>query len=329
MNNYEHPLSWQALGRVVTTGLIILFVWKTFNILILILVSIMLAAALNPLVMKLNRKFPLIISTLLVVFILLVPFITLGVIAIPTFIREFPALLKTLSGIVNNSPLIPSSIRDIDFAQYAQDAGSYVLQSTTIATNVITSIFTLIFLTFYFIFDANRIQSLLLSIFPKSKHKKITILLAELGQLNGQYIRGNLIISLICGVTIFIGLTLLQIPFAAPLAIFTAIMNLLPLVGAAIGMIPAVIIAMTISPITALLVAALYLIYQQVESAILAPTIYNKALNLSPALSFLAVIVGVGLFGIVGAFLALPIAASMPVIIKFVREDMQKNEHGT
>jgi len=328
MNNYEHPLSWQALGRVVTTGLIILFVWKTFNILILILVSIMLAAALNPLVMKLNRKFPLIISTLLVVFILLVPFITLGVIAIPTFIREFPALLKTLSGIVNNSPLIPSSIRDIDFAQYAQDAGSYVLQSTTIATNVITSIFTLIFLTFYFIFDANRIQSLLLSIFPKSKHKKITILLAELGQLNGQYIRGNLIISLICGVTIFIGLTLLQIPFAAPLAIFTAIMNLLPLVGAAIGMIPAVIIAITISPITALLVAALYLIYQQVESAILAPTIYNKALNLSPALSFLAVIVGVGLFGIVGAFLALPIAASMPVIIKFVREDMQKNEHG-
>ena len=288
----------------------------------------MLAAALNPLVMKLNRKFPLIISTLLVVFILLVPFITLGVIAIPTFIREFPALLKTLSGIVNNSPLIPSSIRDIDFAQYAQDAGSYVLQSTTIATNVITSIFTLIFLTFYFIFDANRIQSLLLSIFPKSKHKKITILLAELGQLNGQYIRGNLIISLICGVTIFIGLTLLQIPFAAPLAIFTAIMNLLPLVGAAIGMIPAVIIAITISPITALLVAALYLIYQQVESAILAPTIYNKALNLSPALSFLAVIVGVGLFGIVGAFLALPIAASMPVIIKFVREDMQKNEHG-
>ncbi len=328
MNNYEHPLSWQALGRVVTTGLIILFVWKTFNILILILVSIMLAAALNPLVMKLNRKFPLIISTLLVVFILLVPFITLGVIAIPTFIREFPALLKTLSGIVNNSPLIPSSIRDIDFAQYAQDAGSYVLQSTTIATNVITSIFTLIFLTFYFIFDANRIQSLLLSIFPKSKHKKITILLAELGQLNGLYIRGNLIISLICGVTIFIGLTLLQIPFAAPLAIFTAIMNLLPLVGAAIGMIPAVIIAITISPITALLVAALYLIYQQVESAILAPTIYNKALNLSPALSFLAVIVGVGLFGIVGAFLALPIAASMPVIIKFVREDMQKNEHG-
>ena len=328
MNNYEHPLSWQALGRVVTTGLIILFVWKTFNILILILVSIMLAAALNPLVMKLNRKFPLIISTLLVVFILLVPFITLGVIAIPTFIREFPALLKTLSGIVNNSPLIPSSIRDIDFAQYAQDAGSYVLQSTTIATNVITSIFTLIFLTFYFIFDANRIQSLLLSIFPKSKHKKITILLAELGQLNGQYIRGNLIISLICGVTIFIGLTLLQIPFAAPLAIFTAIMNLLPLVGAAIGMIPAVIIAITISPITALLVAALYLIYQQVESVILAPTIYNKALNLSPALSFLAVIVGVGLFGIVGAFLALPIAASMPVIIIFVREDMQKNEHG-
>ncbi len=325
----EHPLSWQAIGRVIATCLIILFVWKTFSILILILVSAMLAAALYPLVMKLNMKLPLIISTLLVVLLLLVPFIILGATVIPGFVQEFPELLKTLDTIVNKSPIIPPAVKNIDIAQYAQNAGSYVLQSTSAIANVVTSVLTLIFLTFYFIFDADRLMALLLSIFPKEKRKKIAALLAELGRVNGQYIRGNLIISVICGITVFIGLTILNVPFAAPLAIFAAIMDLLPLVGSTIGMIPALIIGFAISPLTSLLIAALYLIYQQIESAFLAPTIYNKALNLSPALGFLAVIIGAGLFGIIGAFLALPIAASLPAIITYVREDNEEEREDT
>jgi len=326
MRVYEHPLSWQAIGRVFGAILIVVFVWKTFNILVLILISAMLATALYPLVLRFNRKLPLVLSTLLVVLLLLVPFIILGATVIPGFVRELPELLKSLDDIINKSPVIPPSVRSIDFTKYAQNAGSYVLQSTSVVTSVVTSILTLLFLTFYLMFDAKRLVALLLSIFPRDKRKKIEDLLNELGQVNGQYIRGNLIISVICGLTVFIGLTLLQVPYAAPLAIFVAIMDLLPLIGSTIGMIPAVIIGLSISPLTALLVAALYLIYQQIESAFLAPTIYNKALNLSPALGFLAVIIGAGLFGVIGAFLALPIAASLPAIIKYIREDIRDNE---
>ena len=138
------------------------------------------------------------------------------------------------------------------------------------------------------------------------------------------YIRGNLLIALICGTITFIGLTIIGVPFAAPLAIFTALMNLLPMIGLIISMISAVIVGLTISPVTAILVAILYLVYQQVESLFLAPTIYNKALNLSPALGFLALLIGSSLFGIVGAFLALPIAASLPAIVRFIREDLNE-----
>lgn len=320
---YEHPFSWQAIGRIVATLLIAVFVWKTFSILVLILVSAMLAAALYPLVTWLHKKLPLVVATFLVVLLLLVPFIILGATVIPTFVREFPDLVVTLNRIINNSPIIPPSVRSIDITQYAQNAGTYLLQSTSIVTNVITSILTLLFLTFYLIFDADRLRALLLSLFPKDKQKKISVVLTQLGQVTGQYIRGNLIISIICGITIFIGLTILQVPYAAPLAIFAALMDLLPLVGSTIGMIPAIIIGLAISPITAVLVAALYLVYQQIESAFLAPTIYNKAINLSPALGFLAVIIGAGLFGITGAFLALPIAASLPAIISYVKNDLQ------
>ncbi len=326
MQQYEHPLSWMALGRIVTIILITLFIWKAFSILVLIMVSIMLATALHPLVKKLNRFLPLVLSTLLVVLLLLVPFILLGALIVPALIHDSPGLLNTLTTIFHQSPLIPEPFRNVDFSQYSQNVGSYLLQSTAVITSLVTSLLTLVFLTFYLIFDSERLIALALSVFPKEKQRKISRLLKGVGEVNGQYIRGNLLISLICGLTVFIGLTILQVPFAGPLAIFAALMDLLPLIGSTIGLIPALIIAMAISPVTAILVAVLYLIYQQVESAFLAPTIYNKALNLSPALGFLAVIIGAALFGIVGAFLALPIAASLPAVIKYIKEDIQENE---
>ena len=321
MNYYEHPFSWEALLRIVVVCLLIIFVWKTFNILILVLVSAMIAAALHPLVTKLSRRLPFTVATLLVILLLFVPFIFIGATVIPRLVQEFPSLIKMLDTILTGSSFLPRSLRSIDFSQYAKDTGSYVLQSTTIATGIVTSVITLIFLSFYFIIDSRRLVALFLSIFPHDKQIRIKGLLKELALVNGQYIRGNVTISVICGVILYIGLLLLSIPFAAPLAIFAAIMDLLPLVGSSIGMIPALLIAYSISPLTALFVLILYVVYQQFEGMILAPTIYNKALNLSPALSFLAVITGSALFGLVGAFLSLPFAASLPAIIKYMNEE--------
>ena len=70
----------------------------------------------------------------------------------------------------------------------------------------------------------------------------------------------------------------------------------------------------------------LHLVYQQTENAFISPAIYNKALNLYPALGFLAVLVGASLFGILGAFLALPIAASIPVVVKYHENYKQRHQ---
>jgi predicted PurR-regulated permease PerM len=326
MSNDEHPFSWQAIVRIITTIFILVLIWKTLNILVLVLISVMFATALYPLVVKLQKRLPLLLATLLVVLLLLVPFIILIATIVPGITHELPTLLTTINKIIRQSTFLPPALKNLDLTVYAQNAGSYVLQSTSIITGVVTSTLTLLFLTFYFLYDSKRLFALALSLFPKQKQKKLSRLFSELAQVNGQYIRGNLIISVICGVTCFIGLSFIGIPFAAPLAIFSSIMDLLPLVGSTIGMIPALIIGFAISPVAALLVLALYFIYQQIEGAFLAPTIYNKALNLSPALGFLAVIVGSALYGIIGAFLALPIAASLPAVIKYVREETEDNE---
>jgi predicted PurR-regulated permease PerM len=104
--------------------------------------------------------------------------------------------------------------------------------------------------------------------------------------------------------------------------------DLLPLIGSIIGLVPAAIIAFSISPITGILVVVLFLVYQQFENNILAPNVYNKVLSLSPTLSFVAVIIGSSLLGIVGAFIALPVAASIPTILKFMTDIQELPEEG-
>ncbi len=318
----EHPLSFSAIIRVLIVVLAVYFVWKASGILVIILISTMLATALHPVVARMNQKIPLVIAAFLAMFILLLPFILIGATVIPSFIDQFPNLLKTVNNLVNNSTILPATFRNVDLNQYAESGGKYILQSTGLITNIATSIFIVFFLTFYLIVDSVRLTHILISLFPTGKRVKIKHLLSDLAEVNGQYIRGNLSISLICGIIMFIGFVFLKLPFAMALAIFIAIMDLLPLVGSTIGAIPAIIIAFSISPFTGFLALALILVYQQLEGAIISPAIYNKALKLSPALGLLAVLLGSALFGVLGAFLALPFAASLPAITGYIHDDL-------
>ncbi len=318
---HEHPLSWSAILRLVTVLLAIYLIWKASGVLVIIIISIMLATALHPIVTRISAKMPLVIAAILTMLILMLPFILIGASVIPTFIDQLPHLLKTVNKLVNNSQLLPATFRNINLNQYAESGGRYIIQSTGLITNIVTSILIVFFLTFYLIVDSERLTHIFLSMFPGVKRTRLKHLLVTLSDINGQYIRGNLLISIICGVIMFTGLVFLNVPFAMPLSIFIAIMDLLPLVGSTVGAIPAVIIGFSITPVTGLLVLALILFYQQIEGAILSPAIYNKALKLSPALGFLAVLIGSSLFGIIGAFLALPFAASLPAIIGYVYED--------
>ena len=188
------------------------------------------------------------------------------------------------------------------------------------------SVLTTLFLTFFLIYDYEKLFELFLNIVPGRERTKVKELLEEVSVVTGKYIRGNLLISLICAVVVFAILTVLHVPFALPLAIFASVMDLLPLVGQTLGAIPAVIIGFGVSPLTGLLVIILHLAYQQVENGIIGPLVYKKALNLYPSVSFLAVLLGGSLFGILGAFLALPVAASIPVIIHYHKNYKARHE---
>lgn len=325
MAEHDHPFSWLALGRIITAGIFTLLVWQAVGVFVDILIAVILATAIYPMVRVINRKLPLVVSAILVLVILLVPVVLFGFFVFPNLVRELPDLLRNFYMIIKSASFMPESFRNFDLIQYFSQNSSTLWDSTRFIIVSIIDIITVFFLMFYFVIDHERLTGLFLDLFPGSEKKKIQGMLEEVAEVNGQYIRGNVIISVICSIVLGAGLVVLQIPYALSLAIFAGILDLLPLVGSTIGAIPAIIFSFAISPTKGILVILLHLLYQQLENVVIGPVIYNKALHISPALSFLAVVIGAGLFGILGAFLALPIAASIPAMIRYIHGYSERN----
>jgi len=320
MERYEHPFSWESLLRIAFMGIALFLVWKILGALGYIIVAIVLTTSLHPLVHSLSKKtrMPILLSTVVVFFILLIPFLTIILIVAPNLGSELPQLLTSINSTIANTPVIGHSLGNFNVVQYLQSHSSDILVSSGNALKIILSTIATLVLTFYFVYDYERLLKLFLNIFPYKEKTKLRGLIEEVAKVTGQYIRGNLIISVITFLVIYIGLLLFKIPFALPLAIFAGILDLLPLVGSTIGAIPAMLVAFSLSPFQGFAVLLLHLVYQQTENAIISPAIYNKALNLYPSLAFLSVLLGASLFGIIGAFLALPIAASIPVVVEYL-----------
>jgi predicted PurR-regulated permease PerM len=317
----EVSLSPKTIRTILLIAVGIFFVWKLSSIFILLVTAIMVASALDPAVTWLNKKLPLTLSAIIVVVGLILPLVYVVGAVIPDFISQFPAISERITRALSEANFLPSFLRQLDLSQYFQNSSSYILASTKVIGDFFFNAITFIFLVFYLLIDGKALHRIVaLSISP-SNRRRVEKISSELGKISGQYIRGNLLISLICTLVILTGLLLLRVPYAIPLAIFAGVLDLLPLIGSTIGAIPAVILGFTISPLIGLLTMVLFGVYQAVENDILAPNIYNKVLNLLPFLSFIAVIIGSIIFGIAGAFLALPIAAGIPTIIKYFEKN--------
>lgn len=314
----ESLLSFQALARVVVAALAVYLAWKGQVVLIVITIAIIVSMAMYPIAQKIHKNLPWLPSVLLVVLLLLVPLIAAVVLIGFAFVSQLPEVITSIRTLVESATFIPESVRTFDIIGSLQNNAGYVVNSTKMIVLIIGSIITVIVSAFYLMYDRANLTDLVLGIVPAKDRTMVSDLFTEVSEVIGRYVRGNLAVSAVCAVVIFIALTLLKVPFALPLAIFTGLMGLLPYIGPFVALIPAVILGLSKSPIVGLLVIIVFVVYQQIENTFVVPVMYNKVLKLSPALVFLSVLIGGGVFGIIGAFLALPVAASIPVLIKYL-----------
>jgi putative heme transporter len=178
------------------------------------------------------------------------------------------------------------------------------------------------FLAIYLLADPVRSKGLIYAIVPRNHHIKLARILLELKAIVGGYMRGQLITSVAIAVFTFGVLSAFRVENALPLALFAGMTDIIPFVGGYIASLP-VILAVTPSGMAAVVIVTVLMIaYQEFESRILVPRVYGKVLRLPPAVVLVSLLVGGTLMGIIGALLALPIAAGLLMVARELRVEL-------
>jgi predicted PurR-regulated permease PerM len=180
---------------------------------------------------------------------------------------------------------------------------------------MIAALATVLTLTFFLLLGSERYVNAGVGLFPERHQPLVRLLLSRSAGAISGYITGNLAISVICGITTFVVLLILGMPYAAPLALLVAVLDLIPLVGATLGGALLVIVGLFVEPWKAVVLLVYIVVYQQVEGSVLQPLVYSKAVQLNGLVILIALLVGGQLLGIPGALLAIPVAEIIRIVV--------------
>jgi predicted PurR-regulated permease PerM len=220
------------------------------------------------------------------------------------------------------------TIRDLNqrykLVQKAQDAAKQaparVFGAAGRFVNGVVATLTVLFLTLFLMFELPAMSRGLLSLLTDDDAARVRLVAADVNRSIGGYVLGNLAISVIAGATVGISLWILGVPYAAALAVFMGVCDLVPLVGATVGALAAIGVAFAAQGVTAgIVMIVVNVVYQQFENHILQPIVYRKTVQLSAFLVLVAVLVGGELMGVLGALVAIPIAGSIQLVVRELR----------
>ncbi|MFL6530902.1 MAG: AI-2E family transporter [Chthoniobacterales bacterium] len=321
----EITISWTTLLKIAIACLLAYFAFLLAPLAKLLLLAILVAIAFAPLLEWTRRRgwprwLGLLVCALilfgfsLIFFGFLIPIVTSQVSAlianIPRFRDDFVRHLP------EHGPL-----RDSANQMFASPALSnpepiakQVVAWGGAAAQALMNFFLMLIVSLYFLADGRRVAEWLLAFFPNEHRTKARGAFEEIAHVVAQYMIGQLITSALCGIYAFAVLAFLHVPNATMLAALAAVLDVLPLIGFFLFTIPAVAVALTVSPVAALIVAVLYIAYKFVEDYFIVPYVYGNALKLSTLTVLLSCLVAGVLGGVIGIIIVLPIVASYPVI---------------
>lgn len=315
-----------ALG-VLTALLLGRAVQLVSEVLVLVVIAIFLAIGLNPAVeFLLRRGRSRGTAAAIVIGGVLLFFSGFIAAAVPPVIQQASSLREELPARLEKLRTENETFKRLDKQYQIQDKVTKAVQEQTttaptkvvgLAVGVLTVIgktLTVLILTLYFIGSYDRIKRGALRLVPRSRRPRVGLLADEILARVGGYVLGNLATSVVAGVVSGIFLTSLKVPYSLALAMFVAIFDLIPLVGASIAAVVCTLIAFFVSMPVGIATLVFFIAYQQLENYILVPRVMKATVDVSPLATVLAALVGGSLLGVLGAVLAVPTAAAISLI---------------
>jgi len=179
----------------------------------------------------------------------------------------------------------------------------------------VASLLTVIILTVYFLANMPAIKRTLYRAIPRTRRARVGLLTDEILNRVGGYVLGNLATSLVAGLTTYVWLVAFGVPYPVALAMFVAITDLIPLIGATLGAIGVTAVALFHGVGIGIATAAYYIGYQQFENYVLQPRVMKKTVDVAPVVTIVAALLGAAILGIIGALIAVPLAAAVQLIL--------------
>jgi predicted PurR-regulated permease PerM len=326
-----HLFRWGAvfsLGAATTViGLYALYTVRA--ILIRVLIALFIAVSLDPAVRLLARRG--LRRGLAVTLIFLLAFaLAAGFLlsVIPPLVDQFRNLVDDLPGYLTRLQARSAQFRQLNDRFNVSDqlqglvgtlpsrVGTGVLGVTSRVFGAVFNSLTVLVFTIYFMADMPRIRSGVVRLFPVERRPRARQVVDLVVDKVGGYMIGNIIISIIAGVASLIAFSLLGVPFPVPLAFVVALCDLIPMIGATLGAIIGVTVALfSTNLLHTILVAAFFVGYQQLENYVIAPRVLKTTVELGAAAVLIAGLIGATVLGLVGALMAIPVAAAFNVLL--------------
>jgi len=301
---------------------IVLLAIEIKEILVAIFISFIIMSTLSPYVDLLRkRRFPNALAvmipyivTISIIIVLIVPLIPFVNSQLQTLFSTLPSYIDTAAKLLN----IQIEITDPNkFLNSEIDTiGKNALLFTGKLFSGIFSFLAILVISFYLMLERDKIKKEFTSLFPKETEAKVIAIISQIENKLGAWLRGQIILSFVIGIAMWVALTVIGLPFALPLALLSGILEIVPTIGPIISSIPAVIVALTISPALAITVIVLYLLIQMLENNLLVPKIMEKAVGLNPIIIIIGVMVGAKVMGVLGALLSIPFITTLLVLFR-------------
>ena len=305
-------------------------VYAVRDVLVLVVIALFVAVSLDPAVRWLVRHGVRRGWAVSIVMMGLVAVLVLFVWSLaPPLIHQGNVLIKDLPGYVRDLDAKSRTIRELSaryrLTQKLSDlaatlpgklAGSAVGFAQRFLGALLSAV-TVLVLTIYFMADLPRIRRGLVRLFPRTRRTQVADIVNVVVDKVGGYMIGNIIISVFAGVSSFVCLEAVRVPYALPLALMVAITDLIPMIGATLGAAICVLVALFTRDLwpAAIVVTLFFLVYQQVENYYIAPRVLRNTVELPAVAVLLAALIGGSVLGVVGALMAIPLVAAVKVVL--------------
>jgi predicted PurR-regulated permease PerM len=327
------PTIWGTIASVIVTIAAIQLLMEVQRVLTWLAIAVFLAVALNPLVEMILKRFDIkrgFAVSIVIVVVLLTVFGIIFAFAYPLvtegqqFAKDWPHYLEDVKAgkgpvgeILQRYDLQDKITEHEDQIQeQINQLGSRSLKYVGTVGNFVVGTLTVFVITFLLLFEGPVLLNGVSGLLPDRSRDRVSKVATDCGRAVTGYVAGNLFISVIAAVLTYLFLLVFGVPFKAVLAMFIAIIDLVPLVGATIGATVVILVSFIHSPPAGIAALIFFIVYQQIENHVLQPVVQARTVKLLPITVLVSVLIGTELAGMVGALLAIPVAAMIKVIAK-------------